>query len=76
MTLWFYGALLLAGVVLLAATILRVLVGGLDHGPDRPGRGTGLSGGRARQLLDERYAAGELGTEEYQRRRHTLEEGS
>lgn len=76
MTTWFYGALLLAGVVLLVVTTLRVLVAGIDHGPERAGPEAGPSGSPARRILDERYAAGELSTEEYQHRRRTLEEGS
>lgn len=67
-----YGVLLAVGLVLLAVTAVRVLAGGLA-GPEpttapRPGRG-----GAGLRVLDERYAAGELSTEEYQRRRRVLE---
>lgn len=69
-----YAALLLAGLTLLVFTVLRVLIGGLA---DSSGRTVGHPGpgGSARAILDERYAAGELSHEEYQRRRHVLEEG-
>lgn len=71
MTVALYGALLALGVLLLAVTAVRVLVGGLDTGsaPQPGARGTD-----ARQLLDERYAAGGLSTEEYQHRLRILEE--
>lgn len=73
MTTLFYGALLLLGVVLLVLTAVRVLVGGLESGSGRSGRPS-ASGG-ARQILEERHAAGELSTEEYQHRLRVLEEG-
>ncbi|MFK5646980.1 SHOCT domain-containing protein [Ornithinimicrobium sp. LYQ121] len=50
-------------------TLVRVLAGGLDDGSARS----------AREILDVRYAAGELTTEEYEHRRRVLsqrEEGS
>lgn len=72
MTGLFYGVLLVLGVVLLVVTAVRVLVGGLEGGSGRPGRSGGTGG--ARQILEERYAAGELSTEEYQHRSRVLGE--
>ncbi|MDP3968839.1 MAG: SHOCT domain-containing protein [Nocardioides sp.] len=73
MTALFYGALLVLGVMLLVVTLVRVLVGGLEPGSGRPGRPSGTGG--ARQILEERYAAGELSAEEYQHRLRVLGEG-
>ncbi|GAA1451106.1 hypothetical protein GCM10009641_84930 [Mycobacterium cookii] len=73
MIAWFYGVLLVLGVVLLAVTAVRMLAGGLHTGSGRPGRPSGTGG--ARQILEKRYAAGELSTEEYQHRSRVLEEG-
>lgn len=69
----FYGVLLVLGVVLLAVTAVRVLAGGLETDSGRPGRPSGTGG--ARQILEKRYAAGELSTEEYQHRSRVLKEG-
>ena len=74
MTALSYGVLLVLGVVLLVVTAVRVLVGGLETGPGRAGRPSGTTGG-ARQILEERYAAGELSAEEYQHRLRNLGEG-
>ncbi|WP_299932620.1 hypothetical protein [uncultured Nocardioides sp.] len=69
----FYGVLLVLGVALLAVTAVRVLAGGLETDSGRPGRPSGTGG--ARQILEKRYAAGELSTEEYQHRSRVLKEG-
>ena len=74
MTTLFYGVLLVLGVVLLVVTAVRVLVEGLETGSGRAGLPNGAGG--ARRILDERYAAGELSTEEYQHRLRVLEERS
>jgi len=73
MTVLFFGVLLVLGVVLLVVTAARVLVGGLISGSGRGGDPSETGG--ARQILQERYAAGELSTEEYQHRLRVLEEG-
>jgi putative membrane protein len=67
----FYAVLLVLGIVLLVVPVVRLSVGGLETGGRRVGlsRKTG-----ARQILDERYAVGELSTEEYRHRLHVLEE--
>jgi putative membrane protein len=66
---WLFMALLLAGLVLVVVVLVRALAGGI---------GGGIGGGaagqqRARQILAERYARGEVGTEEYQARLRALE---
>jgi len=76
-----FGVLLLAGLVVLIVVLVRALGGGV-----RPGQGppppSGPAGGsapevgavRARQILAERYARGEIDTEEYQARMRALGE--
>jgi putative membrane protein len=68
-----YAVLLAVGVVLLVGTVVRVLVGGLDEGPVHVKPQTRAEGSRARLILDRRFAAGELSTEEYQHRVRVLE---
>jgi putative membrane protein len=81
--IWLWSALLVVGVVLVAYTLTRVLAGGLlgDTGTtsisgrsSRPPSDDAAAAGpsRARQILDERYAAGELSTQEYEHRRAVL----
>lgn len=70
-----YAVLLVVGLALLVTTVVRVLAGGLatpGTGPAVPRSGRG---GAGRRVLDERYAAGELSTEQYQHRRRILEGG-
>lgn len=73
MTIVLYGALLAVGVTLLAIPGVRVLVGGIadSRGPATSALPT--TTGSARQILEERYAAGELSTEEFQRRLRVLQ---
>lgn len=60
---WLWWLLLLAGII----TLIVVAILGLTRGfPSRDIRDGGRS--RARDLLDERYARGELTTEEYHER--------
>lgn len=77
----FFGLLLVVGLVLLAVLAVRLVGGGLaprDHDTPSPTtRGPAPAtpdpapDGDAQRLLDERYARGEIGTDEYlQRRRH------
>lgn len=73
--MWLFWPLLIGGVVLLVIVLTRAVGGGVT-GPERltsPRRSTG--GSRAEQILEERYAAGELTTEEYQERLRTLRGG-
>lgn len=62
---WVWLLLVLIGLILLGYVALRLA---------RSGRATGAVGGppKARQILDERYARGEIGDEEYRRRRAEL----
>ena len=67
---WLFGVLITVGVVLLIILLVRFLGGGVK----RDGRGEPDVRGpiSARQLLDERYARGDLTTEEYQERIRVL----
>ncbi|WP_237770081.1 SHOCT domain-containing protein [Ornithinimicrobium sp. CNJ-824] len=70
---WFWIVLLVVGVALLGYTAVRVLVGGLTDASE--GSAPPASRSRAREILDERYAAGELSTQEYEERRAVLARG-
>lgn len=71
---WMFGALVMVGVVLLVILAVRAIGGGVSSRPSAPGpTADSPSGhGRAREVLDERYARGELTTEEYQERLRVL----
>ncbi|MES2094408.1 MAG: SHOCT domain-containing protein [Actinomycetota bacterium] len=71
---WLFGLLIAGGVVLLIVLLVRLLGGGIRRGA----RGRQFTHGSesARQLLEERYARGELTTEEYQERIRVLGEGN
>lgn len=66
--------LLISFVFLLAAgiVVLLVMMGSLRGSG---GKGAEHTPGQARQLLDERYARGEIGREEYQQIRRDIETG-
>lgn len=62
---WMFGALIMLGVLLLLVLAVRAIGGGVASGaPSGPAR--------AKEVLDERYARGELTTEEYQERLRVL----
>ncbi|HLS25358.1 MAG TPA: SHOCT domain-containing protein [Beutenbergiaceae bacterium] len=65
---WLFLALLIVGLVVLVVVLVRLLSGrGQRHDDARP---TGR--GRAREVLDERYARGEIDHVEYEERRRRL----
>jgi putative membrane protein len=69
--MWLFWLLLILGVALLGVVAVRVVRGGVTRSDGGDGR---MPQGRnsARQLLDERYARGEITTEEYQERLRVL----
>lgn len=69
--MWLSWLLLIIGLVLLALVAVRAFGGGVTRGDGRDGRVPGEQS-RARQVLDERYARGEISTEEYQERLRVL----
>ncbi len=75
MTTLIYPVLLVLGIVVLVVTAVRAFVGGLDGSPDPAGRPAGAVQGSARQILDKRYAEGELSTEDYEHRLSVLRGG-
>jgi putative membrane protein len=69
---WIFLALLLGGVTLLAVVLLRVLAAPRPHADRRRGRAAPPPS-RARQLLDDRYARGEIDAAEFESRRRRLQ---
>ena len=71
---WLFGLILLLGIALLVVVVVRALRGGISRsgsaGPGDQPQGSG----QARRILDERYARGELSTEEYRERLQGLGE--
>lgn len=73
--MWLFALLTLAALVLLITVLVRIVVGGLTPGPPRQNADqSSARPGRAREILDERYARGELTTEEYQERLRALDQ--
>lgn len=73
----------MGGVMIVVMGVMMVaMMGGLAWGAMKT-IGSRMRGGKvdsekepSRELLDERYARGEITTEEYEERRRTLERGS
>lgn len=73
--MWLFGLLVLLGVVLLVVLAVRAIGGGITRrtgSRDAAARPPARS--RAREVLDERYARGELTSDEYRERLQTLGE--
>lgn len=66
---WLFLALLIVGLVVLVVVLVRLLSG---RGP-RPDDARPSGRSRAREVLDERYARGEIDDTEYDERRRRLE---
>lgn len=77
--MWLFGLLVLVGVVLIVIVAVRAFSGGVHRDSSQgdtgalPGQGHRST---ARQLLDERYAKGELSSEEYREKLTVLGEHS
>lgn len=65
------GLLLLVGLVVLVVVLVKGFSG---RSGNNGGAGTSVVSGRGRQILEERYARGEVSSEEYRERLRTLEE--
>lgn len=65
---WLFLILLVVGIVLLVVVLVRVL-----RQPPPENMGSPRSSRSAREMLDERYARGEIDTAEYDERRQRLE---
>lgn len=68
--MWAFWILLIVGAILLIVLLVRLAGGGLER---RNGTRS-TDGSRAREILQERYARGELTTEEYRERLRILNE--
>jgi len=73
---WLFWILLIVGVVVLVTLLVLVVSRGgpgpgRQDGPRTPPAGPAPS--RAREILEERYARGEISAEEFQERRRMLE---
>jgi putative membrane protein len=73
--MWLFWPLLIIGVVLLVTLLVRALGGGASGAGSRQSSPSSTGPSRAQHILEERYAAGELTTEEYQERLRTLRNG-
>jgi putative membrane protein len=73
--MWLFWLLLIVGVVVLAVVAVRAIGGGISRSHGGKGR-VPREQSRAREILDERYARGEISTEEYQERLRVLGEES
>lgn len=77
--MWLWGVLLLIGIGILVLLMVRILGGGIGGGYAPPGAqgpgGAPMGKSRARQILDERFAAGELTAEQYREHLKVLGEG-
>lgn len=69
-----FGLLLLAGLVLLVLIAIRVFGGGRSQSEGHGTAGPVPGPSRARQILDERYATGELTAEQYREHIRVLNE--
>ena len=67
---WLFAMLLMLGVALIVVLAIRVLGGGIRPGRDGRARPVDRQPGRsrARKVLDERYAHGDIDTDEYNQR--------
>ena len=71
----FMGVLMMMGVILLIVVLVRAVGGGLrlrDSSHEERGRSPRVAETTAERILDERYARGELSTEEYHERLRVL----
>lgn len=67
--MWVWLVLIVVGLVILGYVGVRLVQGGQVSGRSEPDAGERSS---ARRILDERYARGEIGEDEYRRRRDLL----
>ncbi|ABK05592.1 hypothetical protein Arth_4422 (plasmid) [Arthrobacter sp. FB24] len=78
--MWLWALLLLIGIALLVLLAVRVFGGGVrgGYGPTGPQGTVGpppVWASRARQILDERFARGELTADQYREHLKVLGEG-
>jgi putative membrane protein len=74
---WPVGLLMLVAIILLVIWAVRAFAGGTDRGGQRGDAPVASGKGersQARQILDDRFAKGELNAEEYRERLKVLED--
>jgi putative membrane protein len=71
---WLFGALIVLGIVMIAVVVVRAKVGGFSGQVSPQVDNRTQENGHPRAILDERYARGELTSEEYQQRLRALKE--
>lgn len=75
--MWLWALLAIVGLLLLIFVIVRITAGGIKGnggGEIGPGPANAVAKNTPRQILDERYAKGELTTEDYRERLSVLGE--
>ena len=72
--MWVFGGLMMLGVVVLIGVLIWAVVGRNNHPHSTPVHTAADAGSpaRIRHILDERYARGEVNSEEYTERLRTL----
>jgi putative membrane protein len=71
--MWVFGGLMMVGVLVLIGLAVWAVIAGTHRGPTAvEASPADIGGRRTRQVLDERYARGEMDSEEYTERLHTL----
>ena len=75
--MWVFGGLIMVGVPLLIGLVAWAIVTATTwpnpgHATTNPATADASGRDRTRQVLDERYARGEMTTDEYTERLHTL----
>lgn len=76
--MWMYGGLVMISVLVLVGLLAWAIVTAITarshpgHQPTDPAGADAGGRGRTRQILDDRYARGEITTDEYTERLHTL----
>jgi putative membrane protein len=72
--MWVFGGLMMVGVLVLIGLAVWAVIAATHRGPTAVATSPVEAGGRARtrQVLDERYARGEMNSEEYTERLHIL----
>ena len=71
---WLFGLLVVLGIALVVVVLVRVLGGGINRSGSAGLGGPPPGPSQARRILDERYARGELSTEEYREHLQELSE--
>jgi len=69
-----FGLLVLVGIVLIVVLLVRLFGGAGSHGGGSGVTGPAPGRSRARQILDERYATGEITAEQYREQIQVLGE--